>query len=222
MNDLTPDFERETGQVTLEGLPAGPAGEAFLTPVPGLDLAFDRMDGRLCRAVIDVAESGGPAAVGEQAAALLIRLFGPEALDVVLGAGRQRGGDPRVTRALGPEPGLTGTLSRLALVRAVRTTSPVPAGSPWWGAEAAELAKRAGLPASAGDLSGPRSSAPPRATVLHVATEVANLEKDRAQWAGPQWMLDPGMVPEGLFQCGLSPYSDLVVLREERQGRVHG
>ena len=53
--NLTPIFERETGQVILEGLPAGVAGEAPLVPVPGLDLAFDRADGRLCRAVVDAA-----------------------------------------------------------------------------------------------------------------------------------------------------------------------
>ena len=58
MNDLTPSFERETGQVILEGLPAGVAGEAPLIPVPGLDLAFDRADGRLCRVVVDAAGTG--------------------------------------------------------------------------------------------------------------------------------------------------------------------
>ena len=55
MNNLTPIFERETGQVILEGPPAGVAGEAPLVPVPGLELAFDRIDGRLCRAVVDAA-----------------------------------------------------------------------------------------------------------------------------------------------------------------------
>ena len=59
MNDLTPSFECETGQVILEGLPAGVAGEAPLTPVPGLDLAFDRADGRLCRVVVDTAGTDG-------------------------------------------------------------------------------------------------------------------------------------------------------------------
>ena len=60
MNDLRPSFEREAGQVTLQGLPASAAGEALLTPVPGLDLAFDRVDGHLCRAVVDVAGQAGP------------------------------------------------------------------------------------------------------------------------------------------------------------------
>ena len=80
---LTPSFERETGQVILEGLPAGVAGEAPLIPVPGLDLAFDRADGRLCRVVVDTAGTDGSIAVGEQVAAMLIRLFGAEAPSVV-------------------------------------------------------------------------------------------------------------------------------------------
>ena len=71
MNDLTPSYESETGQVILDGLPAGPAGEAGLVPVAGVDLAFDRADGHLVRAVVD--------ADGVPATALLTRLFGPHA-----------------------------------------------------------------------------------------------------------------------------------------------
>ncbi len=52
-------------------------------------------------------------------------------------------------RVLSPEPGLARTLSSLARVDAARATSPVPPGSPWWAAEAADLADRAGLPARA-------------------------------------------------------------------------
>ena len=48
-------------------------------------------------------------------------------------------------RVLSPEPGLTAVLSSLARLDAARATSPVPPGSPWWAAEAAELADRAGL-----------------------------------------------------------------------------
>ena len=48
-------------------------------------------------------------------------------------------------RVLSPEPGLTAVLSSLARLDAARVTSPVPPGSPWWAAEAAELAHRAGL-----------------------------------------------------------------------------
>src|ERR1700722_10169970 len=143
--NLTPSCERETGQVILEGLCAGVAGEAPLIPAPGLDLAFDRADGHLCRVVVDTVGTGGPVAVGEQVAAMLIRLFGAEAPSVVSGAATGSGG----ARALSPEPGLAATLSSLARLDAARATSPVPPGSSWWAAEAADLAERAGLHAGA-------------------------------------------------------------------------
>jgi hypothetical protein len=142
MNDLMPRFERESGQVILESLlPAGAAGEACLIPAPGLELAFDRVDGRLCRAVVDTAGTDGSIAVGEQAAAVLIRLFGAEAPNIASGIATW----PGRARVLSPEPGLAGSLSSLARIDAARATSPVPPGSPWWAAEAAELAKYAGL-----------------------------------------------------------------------------
>ena len=153
MNNLTPIFERETGQVILEGPPAGVAGEAPLVPVPGLELAFDRAGGRLCRAVVDAAGPDGPIAVDEQVAPILIRLFGSHAPGVVSGAaawpwkgpGRAAQGTPM----LSPEPELTATLSSLARLDAARATSPVSPASPWWAAEAAELAERADLHARA-------------------------------------------------------------------------
>lgn len=232
MNNLTPSFERETGQVILEGLPAGAAGEAPLVPVPGLDLAFDRADGRLCRAVVDTAGTDGRIAVGEQVAAILTRLFGAEATSIVSGAaawpGEGPGGAASGVRVLSPEPGLTATLSSLARLDAARATSPIPPDSPSWAAEAAELAERAGLHARASAEaaiegtrpSGPRLVAPPNAPALDVAAEVEGLEKDLVRLAGLQWMLDPDLVPEGLFRPGLSPYSDLLVCHEGAKGRV--
>ena len=219
MNDLRPSFEREGGQVTLDGLPGGAAGEALLTPLRGLDLTFDRVDGRLCRAVVDVAGTDGSIAIDAQVAALLIRLFGPEAPGVVLGAALPPGDEWRAPPVLGPERELAGALSRLARLHATRATSPASARSSWWAAEAAELAERAGLPAMPGVQGGP-SFAAARAPALDVASEVERLEKDCTYLAGPQWMLDPGMVPEGLFRFGLSPYSDLVVLRAGGQARI--
>ena len=103
MNELTPSFERETGQVILEGLPAGAAGEAPLVPVPGLDLAFDRADGRLCRAVVDAAGTDGHIAVGEQVAAILVQLFGAEAPSVMSPQPSQRRQGERVRSR--PSPG---------------------------------------------------------------------------------------------------------------------
>ena len=267
--NLTPSFERETGQVILEGLPAGVAGEAPLIPVPGLDLAFDRADGRLCRVVVDTAGADGSIAVGEQVAAMLTRLFGAEAPSVVSDTATEAGR----ARVLSPDPGLAGTLSSLARLDAARATSPVPPGSPWWAAEAAELAERAGLstrasaeahhalakllgqldsidtsvlpepatraalavaaitaaddPAAAtrlreaiGGRSGRPAAAPPPMSAFDVAAEVESLEKDRVRLVGLQWMLDPDLVPEGLFRPGLSPYSDLSVRHEGAEGQV--
>jgi hypothetical protein len=213
MDDLMPRLEPETGQVILEGLPAGAAGEAPLVPVSGLDLAFDRVDGRLCRAVVAAAGPGGPVVPDEQVAAMLIRLFGPDAPSVIFSA------PAAGTRVLRPEPELTGTLSSLARLDAAQATSPVPPGSPWWAAEATGLAERAGLPARACaylNATGP----PPLVPALDVAAEVRSLEKDRVRLAGPQWMLDPGLVPGGLFRLGLSPYSDLLVRHEHAAQRV--
>jgi len=270
---LTPSFECETGQVILEGLPGGVAGEASLIPVPGLDLAFDRADGRLCRVVVDTAETDGSIAIGEQVAAMLIRLFGAEAPSVVSDSAAEPAGASAGARVLSPEPGLAGLLSSLARLDAARAASPVPPGSPWWAAEAAELAQRAGLsvraraearhalakmlgqldnidiaalpdkaaraalavaavaaadePAAAtrlreaiGGGSGPRTVAPSPIFEFDVAAEVESLEKDQVRLVGLQWMLDPDLVPEGLFRYGLSPYSDLSVRHEGAGGQV--
>jgi hypothetical protein len=140
MSYLTPSYELGSGQVILEGLPAGAAGEASLVPAAGVDLAFDRADGHLTRVVV---EAGGADGLGEPTVALLTRLFGPHAPGVARRAAAQE------AKLLSPEPELSGTLSRLARLDAARATSPVPPSSPWWAAEAAELAKRAGLPVRA-------------------------------------------------------------------------
>lgn len=268
--NLTPSFERETGQVIFEGFPAGAAGEAALIPAPGLDLAFDRADGRLCRMVVDAAGPDDSIAVGEQVAAILVRLLGAEAPSLVSGTAA---GAPAGAPMLSPEPGLAGTLSNLARLDAARATSPVTPGSPWWAAEAAELAERAGLPARAraearhaqarllGQLdslgtavlsgqaaraalsvaaisaadepaaaarlretivgrSRPRAVALPPIPEFDVAAEVESLEKDRMRLGGLQWILDPGLMPGGLFRPGLSPYSDLFVQHDAAKGRV--
>jgi len=136
MNDLIPSYEPETGQVILDGTPAGPAGEAALSPVAGVELAFDRADGHLVRGIVE-ADSAA-------AATLLARLFGPVALGVLSDAGHSAD-----LGSLSPQAGLCAALSALARLDAARPTSPVPAGSPWWAAEAAVLAERAGLHARA-------------------------------------------------------------------------
>ena len=133
-----------TGQVILEAARPGSAGEAGLVPVTGVDLAFDRGDGHLVRAVRSDADSG------QAAATLLNRLFGPQAAQVlneVVASSASRGApQPQV---LSPEPVLCAALSSLARLDAARDTSPVPRRSPWWAAEAAVLAEQAGLHARA-------------------------------------------------------------------------
>ena len=145
MNDLTLTFERESGLVVLEGLPAGAAGEAPLVPVPGLNLAFDRADGRLCRALITTCEAGGPSTLSAGVLAMLARLFGAGGASVVADDARSSSQTSQGPCILSPRLGLARTLSRLARLDAARATSPIPPGSPWWAAEAAELAERAGL-----------------------------------------------------------------------------
>jgi hypothetical protein len=232
--------------------------------VPGLDLAFDRADGCLRRVVVDAAGPDGSVAVGEQVAVMLIRLFGAQAPSMVSGTVTGTTG----ARALPPEPELACTLSSLARLDAARATSPVPPRSPWWAAEAAELANRAGLPtraraeahhalarllgqpdlidteqaARAGlavaeftaadepaaaarlreamEAAGEHPAVPPPLSEFDVAAEVKSLEKDPVHLAGLHWMLDPDLVPEGLFRPGLSPRSDLSISHEGAMGQV--
>jgi len=231
MNDLTPSYEPDAGQVILEGRPAGPAGEAGLVPVAGVDLAFDRGDGHLIRVVADAGDQvvAGPgdqavSGAGGQVAALLNRLFGPGAarvLDEVATSPAEPGAPWPYT--LSPEPVLCAALSSLARLDAARDTSPVPRRSPWWAAEAAVLAEQAGLHdragAEAARLRGaivPHRSCTPR---LDVAVEVEELKKDSGL-PGLNWVLDPALVPAGLFQPGLSPHSDLLVRHDGSQGLV--
>ena len=217
MNDLTPSYEPDAGQLILEGRPAGLAGEAGLVPVAGVDLAFDRGDGHLVRVV---AEAGG-----EAAGTLLTGLFGPQAARIlakVVAHPAERGA-PR-PRVLSPEPVLCAALSSLARLDAARDTSPVPHCSPWWAAEAAVLAGQAGLHdrarAEAGRL---RSAIVPHrhcAPGLDVAVEVEELEKASVRQSGLNWVLDPAQVPAGLFRPGLSPRSDLLVRYDGDEGLV--
>ena len=136
MNDLRLSHEPETGQVIIDGRPAGPAGEAGLAPAEGVDLAFDRVDGHLVRATADAGSA--------PAAALLTRLFGPQTTSVLREAESAEKADTARPLPLSPEPGLCAALSALARLDAARATSPV-ATSPWWVAEAAVLAEAAGL-----------------------------------------------------------------------------
>lgn len=151
MTDFTLSFAPETGQVIGQGPPAGAAGAGALVPVPGLELAFDRVDGRLSQVVVDLA--GADEFVGmdeitldERVAATLIRLFGAEAPSQMLSVAIAPPGENPNVRLRSPDPELNGVLSRLARLQSARVTSPLRSGSPWWAAETADLAERAGLP----------------------------------------------------------------------------
>jgi hypothetical protein len=143
---FTVSYDADTDQVELDGLPTGAAGGAALTPVRDLELIFDRADGHLARVVLGPEEPGGPVAVGPvavgpAAAAVLTGLFGDEVLAAVDAAAGQH--------ALLSGRRVSSGLSRLARLDAARLSSPAPSASPLWAAEAAELARRGGLPVRA-------------------------------------------------------------------------
>jgi hypothetical protein len=225
MNDFTPSYEPDAGQVILEGPPAGSAGEAGLVPVAGVDLAFDRGDGHLVRVVADAGDQVMVGASGQAAATLLNRLFGPvaaRALDEMVASPAEPGA--LRPQALSPEPVLCAALSSLARLDAARDTSPVPRRSPWWAAEAAVLAEQAGLHdrarAEADCLRGAIVQHWPCTAGLDVAAEVEELEKDSVRLLKLSWVLDPALVPAGFIQPGLSPHSDLLVRYDGGVGLV--
>jgi hypothetical protein len=151
MTDLTLSFAPETGQVIVQGPPAGAAGAVALVPVPGLELAWDRVDGRLSRVLVDLAGAdefvvADEITLDERVAAMLTRLFGASAPAMILSVATAARGESLDVRLRSPEPGLNAALSRLARLESARVTSPLPPGSPWWAAETADLAERAGLP----------------------------------------------------------------------------
>jgi len=210
MNVLTPSFEPNAGLVILEGCPAGMAGEAGLALAAGTDLAFDRFDGHLVRVVTGIERE--PAA-----APLLDRLFGERAMSALRAAGVSPAA-PAALTPLTPEPVLSAALSSLARLNAFRDTSPVPRQSRWWTIESAILAEQAGLHGRAlvemdvlrGGLAlceHAQSCVPP----LDVAAEIADLEKATVRQSRVQWVVDPALIPAGLFRFGLSPHSDLIV-----------
>jgi hypothetical protein len=213
MNELTPSFEPDAGLVILEGRPAGIAGEAGFTLTAGTELTFDRFDGHLVRVITDIEPAPG-------SAALLGRLLGEGAMSALRAAAASLAA-PTALRPLTPEPVLSAALSSLARLNAFRDTSPVPRQSRWWAVESAILAEQAGLHAMAlaemDVLRGGRglskhdlSSVP----ALDVVAEVADLEKAAVRQPRLQWVVDPALIPAGIFRFGLSPRSDLLV----RQG----
>lgn len=206
LSQMLLSFVPETGEMVLDGPPAGPAGEAALVPVTGMELAFDRADGHLVRVIMDPASAA--------AMELSTQLFGAQAAETLRDVAEQTH-DAR-PHAMSPGPGLCAALSNLARLDATRATSPAPADSPWWAVEAAVLAEQAGLHsrtlaeacrASCALRGGrPQRSCP---SGMDVAAEVANLQKNCVP--GLHWVLDPGLAPPEVFRRGLTPPSDLRV-----------
>jgi hypothetical protein len=136
---VTLAFDDDAGQMVLEDLPAGPAGEAGLIPAPGIELLFDRADGRLSRMFVDAGQDD-LTALNEAALAFTTALLGMEAGAAIA----QAHPGSAMTVTLRPDEGTVADLSRLARLDAARVTSPL-AQSSWWSVEAAQLAARAGL-----------------------------------------------------------------------------
>lgn len=176
---LTLTYDQDVGQVVLEGLPCGPAGEAGLSLAEGIELFFDCADGRLCQVRIEAGEPGNPPAIGEPALAAVASLFGSRARAAVKRA-PSRDGDP-LTVAAGPQ--IMAAMLRLARLDAVRFTSPV-ANSPLWAVEAAQLAGQARLASRANaELRRAvhaleRADDVPRVTLAAAADAIADLVQE--------------------------------------------
>jgi hypothetical protein len=196
---FTPTYDGDTAQVVLNGLPTGVAGGAGLIPVPGLELVFDRADGRLATAVVDTEEPGSPMVLREAVAATLTGLFGPEAPDAVRAAATRRG----IQRALSPDARLSAIWSRLARLDAARSTSPVPPTSPLWAAEAAQLAEQGSLHSraraearrAATGLAEILSRSPLPAVLSAAALAVADLAEPDEPYAVKRLRSSAGKVP---------------------------
>ena len=211
MDDLTPSFEPAAGLMILEGRPAGVAGEAGLTLAAGTDLAFDRFDGHLVRVVTGIERE--PAVEP-----LLGRLLCEHAMRTLRDTASPAA--PTALPQVTPDPVLSAALSSLARLSAFRDTSPVPRHSRWWTVETAILAEQAGLHARAlaemDRLRGELALSEPAVATVHpldVAAEVADLEKAEVRESRLPWVVDPALIPAGLFSFGLSPHSDLRVRR---------
>jgi hypothetical protein len=206
----------DAAHVTVRGPATGAGGGAYLTPLPGVTLTFDRADGWLSQLGVKLGPDGG--GVSEEAAAWLAEAFGASTAAAVRDAPGRNGrplalrGRTRVLRAA----------SRLARLDAARVTSPVPA-SPLWDAEAAGLARAAGLslpgrpagtakPASAG--CAPWTDCPAAVRRLLAPRRPGSLARHRAEPGGGRALnafLDPGLVPPRVFRPGLRPETDLLV-----------
>jgi len=203
---LTLTYDEDVGQVVLEGLPCGPAGEAALSLADGIELFFDCADGRLSKVFIEA---------GEPALAAVAGLFGARACAAVQRAPSSNG-DPLTVVA---EPQLVAAMSRLARLDAVRFTSPV-ADSPLWAVEAAHLARQAGL-ATRADAEARRDAAAiahrRRSRSLAMPDVAAADARHASTSNGPPGWLDPHLIPPGTFPHAVWPDDELTI-RTEKDG----
>jgi hypothetical protein len=201
---LTLTYDEDVGQVVLEGLPCGPAGEAGLSIADGIELFFDCADGRLSKVSIEA---------GESALAAVAGLFGARARAAVRRASSSNG-DPLTVVA---EPQLMAAMSRLARLDAVRFTSPV-ADSPLWTVEAAHLARQAGLATrvDAEERRDEAATAHRRRSRSLAMPDVAAAQRSGESDSPPGW-LDPHLIPPGTFQHAVWPDDELTI-RTEKDG----
>jgi hypothetical protein len=217
---FTVAVDRDAAQITLRGRATGAGGGAYLTPVPGVELVFDRADGWLSGVTVAADR------VSDKAAGWIADVFGPAAAAAVRKAPH---GNPLMV-PLRARPGTLKALSRLARLDAARVTSPVPA-APLWVAEAAALARHAGLTRPGQPLTAATEAATlPGGFGSTIPAHITRPPADDgpAPWAGAlpgarsgggrlEGSLDPGLVPHGVFLPGLWPGADLKV-RAGRDG----
>ena len=213
-------------QILLRGLPIGAAGGAGIAPIPGVELIFDRIDGRLAQVVVDIGEPGVPGTIlhdppgtlSPSGGAYVGRLLGGDAFAGLLQAPRVGAGRVVAELTSGTVAELS-ALSRLARLDATRLTSPVPA-SPLWAAEAAWLARHAGItgrrwsrlyrgPLGTGVAASDPGDAPSAADDTSAA-DWPNASMGAADGRIRGW-LDPAVIPFGIFRHGLSPATDLII-----------
>jgi len=198
---LTLNYDDEVGQVVLEGLPCGPAGEAGLSLADGIELFFDCADGRLSRVFIDAGEPGNLPAIGEPALAPNRSATAARARAAVQRAPSSNG----VPLTVVAEPQLMAALSRLARLDAVRFTSPV-AESPLWAVEAAHLARQAGL---ATRVYAAATAHRRRSRSLAMPDIAAADARHASASNGPPGWLDQHLIPPGTFQHAVWPDDEL-------------
>ena len=189
---LTLTYDEDVGQVVLEGLPCGPAGEAGLSLADGIELFFDCADGRLSKVFIEA---------GKPALAAVAGLFGARARAAVQRAPSSNG-DPLTVVA---EPQLMAAMSRLARLDAVRFASPV-ADSPLWAVEAVHLARQAGL---ATRVYAAATAHRRRSRSLAMPDIAAADARHASASNGPPGWLDQHLIPPGTFQHAVWPDDEL-------------